>query len=381
MTDTNCSLTQQISMGRNIEKQVIQDQQFKEMDETDIGKSLLASLPNSPNQNNGSRPTSMVMKKAHTVFPAHLVAEAISTLHGLDLRWSGPITPQEMEYVKQYIFAKYPEYCNGLIVEEGDKIDLFNMCSNNGSNLEASMNDDKRRSSPKIITIKDSSSPSSFSSTNDLDGTQLEPSKLLETLSKKSSFEGNFMSIPEIQARNKALQNCGLKEDEYLVVFTPTCKEAMAMIGESYPFFRGNYYMTITSEKEDAIREFVTTKDSKVIAAPESWLDLRIKGSQLSQYFRRKNKYSPKGLFAYPAYVNGTSYSMHWISEAHRNSWHVLLDATELEPTKERLTLALHRPDFVICTVNNTHAHPSKIYCLLVRRKSFETAQSLATGS
>lgn len=32
------------------------------MDEIDIGKSLLASLPNSPNQNNGSRPTSMVMK-------------------------------------------------------------------------------------------------------------------------------------------------------------------------------------------------------------------------------------------------------------------------------------------------------------------------------
>ncbi|MFS7994621.1 putative molybdenum cofactor sulfurtransferase [Helianthus anomalus] len=368
-------------MGRNVEEQIILQQQSKEMDETDFGKSLLASLPNSPNQNNGSRPTSMVMKKAHTVFPAHLVAEAISTLHGLDLRWSGPITPQEMEYVKQYIFAKYPEYCNGLIVEEGDKIDLYNICSNNESTMEASISDDKRKYSPRVITIKDSSSPSSFSSISDLDGTQLAPSKLLEILNKKSSFEGNFMSIPEIQARNKALQNCGLQEDEYLVIFTPTCKEAMVMIGESYPFFRGNYYMTIINEKEDSIREFVTNKDSKVIAAPESWLDLRIKGSQLSQYFRRKNKYSPKGLFAYPAYVNGTSYSMHWISEAHRNSWHVLLDATELEPTKERLTLALHRPDFVICTVNNTHAQPSKINCLLVRRKSFETPQPLTSDS
>ncbi|KAK9060174.1 hypothetical protein SSX86_020878 [Deinandra increscens subsp. villosa] len=367
-------------MGRNVEEQVILQQKSKEMDETDIGKSLLASLPNSPSQSNGSRPTSMVMKKAHTVFPAHLVAEAISTLHGLDLRWSGPITPNEMEYVKQYIFAKYPEYCNGLIVEEGDKIDVYNLCSNE-SNFEASMSDDKRRYSPRVITIKDSSSPSSFSSISDLDGAQLAPSKLLEILNKKSSFEGTFMSIPEIQVRNKALQNCGLQEDEYLVLFTPTCKEAMVMIGESYPFFKGNNYMTIINENKDLIREFVTTKESKVIAAPESWLDLRIKGSQLSQYFRRKNKYSPKGLFAYPAYVNGTSYSMHWISEAHRNSWHVLLDATELEPTKERLTLALHRPDFVICTVNNTHAQPSKINCLLVRRKSFETAQPLTSGS
>lgn len=368
-------------MGRNPQEQVILQQQSK-MDEIEIAKSLVASLPNSPNQNNGSRPTSMVMKKAHTVFPAHLVAEAISTLHGLDLRWSGPITPQEMEYVKQYIFAKYPEYCNGLIVEEGDKIDLYNICSNDESSLEAStISDDKRKYSPRVITIKDSSSPSSFSPTNDLDGTQLEPSKLLEILNKKSSFQGNFMSIPEIQVRNKALQNCGLQDDEYLVLFTPTFKEAMVMIGESYPFFRGNYYMSVINEKEDSIREFVGTKDSKVVAAPESWLDLRIKGSQLSQYFRRKCKYSPKGLFAYPAYVNGTSYSMHWISEAHRNSWHVLLDATELEPTKERLTLALHRPDFVICTVDNTHAQPSKIICLLVRRKSFETTQPLVSDS
>lgn len=120
----------------------------KEMDESEIGKSLLDSLPNSPNQNNGSRPTSMVMKKAHTVFPAHLVAEAISTLHGLDLRWSGPITPQEMEYVKQYIFAKYPEYCNGLVLEEGDKIDLYNLCSKDESSLEANMSDEKKKVFP-----------------------------------------------------------------------------------------------------------------------------------------------------------------------------------------------------------------------------------------
>lgn len=368
-------------MGRNIEEQVTLQQQSKEMDEIATGKSLLASLPNSPNQNNGSRPSSMVMKKAHMVFPAHLVAEAISTLHGLDLRWSGPITPQEMEYVKQYIFAKYPEYCSGLIVDEGDKIDLYNLCTSDDSSLDASISDDKRRYSPRAITIKDSSSPSSFGSINELDGTQLQPSKLLEILNKKSSFQGNFMSIPEIQARNKALQICGLQEHDYLVLFVPTFKEAMVMIGESYPFFKGNYYMTVISDKEDSVRELVTTKDSKVIVAPESWLDLRIKGSQLSQYFRRKSKYSPKGLFAYPAYVNGTSYSMHWISEARRNSWHVLLDATELEPTKDRLTLTLHRPDFVICTVDNTHAQPSKINCLLVRRKSFETTQPLTGGS
>ena len=102
----------------------------------------------------------------------------------------------------------------------------------------------------------------------------------------------------------------------------------MGMIGESYPFFRGNYYMTIIGEENDTIREFAICKESKVIPMPETWLNLRIKGSQHSQFLRRKCKHIPKGLFSYPAIVNETRYSMQWISEAHRNSWHALLDAT-----------------------------------------------------
>lgn len=356
-------------MGRSAEEEIILDGESQIVIEADLGEQLLASIPKSPNQ---SRPTSMVMKKAHTVFPAHLIAEAISTLHNLDLRWSGPITPNEMQYVQQYIFAKYPEYCNGLVEDHGDnRIDLSSLCINDES---SDSTPDDKRITPRSSGTKESTSPSFTSNlSSDLDGTQLEPSKLLEILKEKTSFLGNFISIPEIQVRNRALQHCGLIENDYLVLFATTFREAMMMVGESYPFYRGNYYMTIIGEENDCIREFVTYKDSKVIPAPETWLDLRIKGSQLSQYFRRKSKNCPKGLFAYPADVNGTRYSMHWISEAHRNSWHVLLDATGLDVGKERLNLALHRPDFVMCTVDNTHAQPSKITCLLVRRKSFDT--------
>ncbi|KAF5952812.1 hypothetical protein HYC85_010756 [Camellia sinensis] len=354
-----------IIMGRNFEEQIALNEESKDVEEGEMGEQLLASAPKSPAQT--SRPSSMVFKKAHTVIPAHLIAEAISTLHGLDLRWSGPITLSEMQYVQQYVFAKYPEYSNGL-VEEADNIDLYTLCVNEESS-ETTQPDEK----PKNTGPRDSSSPSFNASLSDLDRTPLEPSRLLDILTKKSSFQGNFMSIPEIQVRNRALQQCGLNEDEYLVIFTPTLKEAMMMIGESYPFFRGNYYMTVIGEEHDFIREFVGYKDSKVVAAPETWLDLRIKGSQLSQYFRRKCKHSPKGLFSYPADVKGTRYSMHWISEAHRNLWHVLLDATRLDAEKDRLTLALHRPDFVACTVNNTHNQASKITCLLVRRRSFDT--------
>ncbi|PKA62053.1 molybdenum cofactor sulfurtransferase [Apostasia shenzhenica] len=352
-------------MGRNVEEEIVlhHNPEAKEEDGDEeptfnlIPKSLLPS----------TRPNSMVVKKVcpRQLIPAHIIAEAISTLHGLDLRWSGPITPGEMQYVEQYVLAKYPQYSHGLI-EESDKDDLYSIyCSH------AESPDSGRRRSP-LGTRDPSPSPSLGRSHPELDGAQLEPSRLLDILTKKSSFPGSFISIPEIQARNRTLQHCGLSDEEYLVLFVPSHKDAMMLVGESYPFFRYNYYMTVIGEDVDYVREFAAYKDSKVVAAPPEWLDLRIKGSQLSQQFRRKCKYNPKGLFAYPAARS----SMHWVSEARRNSWHVLLDATAIAVGQERLNLALHRPDFVLCTVDNTHAQPSKVTGLLVRRKSFDTSSS-----
>ena len=43
-------------------------------------------------------------------------------------------------------------------------------------------------------------------------------------------------------------------------------------MGESYPFFRSSYYMSILEEDGDCIRAFAAYKEAKVIAAPESWL-------------------------------------------------------------------------------------------------------------
>ncbi|KAJ6846285.1 uncharacterized protein M6B38_279580 [Iris pallida] len=309
-------------MGMNVEEHV------DLIPEAKVEQEMLKAIPKSllPNK----RPNSMVVKKVcpREFIPPHIVAEAISTLHGLDLRWSGPITPSEMQYVEQYVLAKYPQYSHGLI-DEADKNDLYAMYFNRNSAGGTSPDDpnDKRRS-PGGVNGAASSPSSTGSSHPDLDKTQLEPSRLLDILTKKSSFPGSFISIPEIQARNRVLRHCGLSDDDYLVLFVPGYKDAMMLVGESYPFFRYNCYMTAINEKADCVKEFAAYKESKVISAPEAWLDLRIKGSQLSQYFRRKCKHSPRGLFSYPAEVRGTRYSMHWVSEAHRNSWHVLLDAT-----------------------------------------------------
>ncbi|KAJ8772291.1 hypothetical protein K2173_027468 [Erythroxylum novogranatense] len=355
-------------MGRNTDEKIVSHAGSQGKMEGQRKKSLFASISKHPAES--CRPSSMVVKKAHTVIPAHIVAEAISTFRGLDLRWSGPITPTEMRYVEQYVLAKYPQYA-GLI---GEKIDLSTLCINEETSETAS---DDRRKSPRS-GLREASTPTFGSNLPDLDRTQLEPSRLLDILTEKSSFPGSFISIPEIQARNKVLKHCGLPDDEYLVLFTPTYKDAMMLVGESYPFFRGNFYLSIIGEELDYVREFATYKESKVIVAPETWLDLRIKGSQLSQYFRRKCKHSQKGLFSYPADVEGTRYSMHWVSEAHRNSWHVLLDATGLVAGQDRLNLTLHRPDFVLCSPDNTEANPSNITCLLVRKKSFDSTITVA---
>ncbi|KAG5249699.1 Pyridoxal phosphate-dependent transferases superfamily protein [Salix suchowensis] len=330
-----------------------------------------ASVSNSPTQN--SRPSSMVVKKANTLIPAHLVAEAISTIRGLDLRWSGPITHSEMQYVRQYVFAKYPQYCNGIVVDGDSTFDLTNLCIDEESSKTTPYS---KRGLPQSFGAREST-PKFSRSLSDLGKIQLEVSRLVDILNKKASFQGNFISIPEIQMQNRALKHCGLSEADYLVIFMPNYRDAMVIIGESYPFFRGNYYMTVIEEEKDMIREFAAGKESKVIPMPETWLDLRIKGSHLSQYFRRKCKQIPKGLFSYPATVNETRYSLHWISEARRNSWHVLLDATGFVFGEHRLPLALHLPDFVLCTLDNTHAQPSKITCLLVRKSSFDTSASL----
>ncbi|KAL5543899.1 hypothetical protein UlMin_007683 [Ulmus minor] len=360
-------------MGRNTEEEIPTNAGSKVIPEGQCKKSLFASI-HKPTTEDG-RPRSMVVKKAHTVIPAHIIAEAISTLHddGLGLRWSGPITPTEMEYVTEYVLAKYPQYA-GLV--EGEKFDLSSICINDESTEPLS---DDRRKSPRG-TPRDPSTPSSGSNLPELDRTQLEPSRLLDILTTRSSFPGSFISIPELQVRNKVLKHCGLPENEYLVLFTPSHIDAMKLVGESYPFFKGNTYMTILGE-EDSIKEYASFKESRVISAPETWLDLRIKGSHLSQYFRKKSKYKQKGLFSYPVAVKGTPYSLHWVSEGHRNSWHVLLDATELVIGKDPLNLILHRPDFVLCSLDNTPANPSTITCLLVRRKSFDTSTASSQGN
>ncbi|KAJ7514581.1 hypothetical protein O6H91_23G051900 [Diphasiastrum complanatum] len=289
-----------------------------------------------------------------------------------------------MRYVEQYVKARYPEYLGGSPRSEDNSV-TANLPS---LKEEQEFVDDPGSSKPlhleevkKRVNFSGSGYPSRDlsgcfgNSHSGLKKIQLEPSRLLDIFSRKSTSLDSFISIPEIHARNRVLKHCGVNEEDYLVVFTTGMREAMMLVGESYPFFRYNYYMSVLNDDMDLIKEFASYKDAKVISAPESWLDLRIAGSQLSQHFRKKGKHSPKGLFAYPVDIRGTRTSLHWVSEGQRNCWHVLLDASGLVLCEDQLNLILHKPDYVICTLSKVVGHPTSVTCLLVRRSSFESSQ------
>lgn len=315
----------------------------------------------------------MVAQASTFVIPPHIIAEAMSTLHGLDLRWSSPITPMEMNYVEQYVRARYPHIYDG----ELPAVSLSTVGEELETNEDGSCGSSIAQSS-KLWPGSEPSTPRDMSAVfgstlPETKRTQLEPSRLLDTLGKQLSSPNNSISIPEMHARNRVLKHCGLSEDDYFVVFTANSKEALILVGESYPFFRYNVYLTVLESKVDCIRDYAAYKDSKVLPAASDWLDLRKAGSQLSQQFRKKIKHSPKGLFAYTASMEGTRNSLHWVSEAQRNCWHVLLDASDLVLGEDQLNLTHHKPDFAVCTLPKVVGQPIKISCLLVRRSSFAT--------
>ncbi|GKD06457.1 hypothetical protein Tco_1181431, partial [Tanacetum coccineum] len=156
-----------------------------------------------------------------------------------------PFQDNRNRETKQYDYeAKYPEYSNAL-VEGKDKPDLYELCVKQEPSKPSPA---EKKKSPRGV--------------------------FRETF---GTYLGSFISMPEIQARNKVLNHCGLPDEEYLVLFTSSYRDAMMLVGESYPFFRGNNYMTVINEELDCIRAFAGYKESKIISAPETWLDLRIK--------------------------------------------------------------------------------------------------------
>lgn len=158
--------------------------------------------------------------------------------------------------------------------------------------------------------------------------------------------------------------------DEYLVIFTPNSTGALKLIGESYPFERGdNYLLTFDNHNSvNGIREFARAKGATVTYVPVIPPDLRADARELADGLELARP-GKNNLFAFPAQSNfsGVQHPLEWIAQAQARGWDVLLDAASFVPSN-RLDLSQWHPDFVDISFYKIFGYPTGVGCLLVRK-------------
>jgi molybdenum cofactor sulfurtransferase len=173
------------------------------------------------------------------------------------------------------------------------------------------------------------------------------------------------------RARESVLTFFRADPDEYVAIFTPNATGALRLVGEAYPFARGDRFL-LTFDNHNSvngIREFARARGAETIYVPSVPPDLRVDDGLVSRYLAELG--GTHRLFAFPAQSNfsGVQHPLDWIERAHAFGWDVLLDAAAYVPTN-RLDLARRRPDFVALSFYKMFGWPTGIGCLLARRES-----------
>ena len=178
-------------------------------------------------------------------------------------------------------------------------------------------------------------------------------------------------------ARAYVLQYFNADPAEYDVIFTANASGALKIVGEAYPFNKGDQYL-LTFDNHNSvngIREFAHSKGAQVTYIPLALPDMRVDEGMLGQ-FLEKARPGGNNLFAYPAQSNFSSvkHPLAWIEKAHAKGWDVLLDAAAFAPTNP-LDLAKWKPDFVPLSFYKIFGYPSGLGVLLVRRQALRKLQ------
>jgi molybdenum cofactor sulfurtransferase len=160
--------------------------------------------------------------------------------------------------------------------------------------------------------------------------------------------------------------------DDYHLVFTPNATGALKLVGESFPFSEASRFLA-TSDNHNSvngIREFARRAGSEITYCALTEGDLRLDPQQLSAELDRQPG-EAESLFAMPAQSNysGVKHDLHWVDEARRRGWRVLLDAAAFVPTN-RLDLQHVAPDFVSISFYKMFGYPAGIGALLVRKET-----------
>ena len=159
---------------------------------------------------------------------------------------------------------------------------------------------------------------------------------------------------------------------EYVVVFTANASHALKLVGESYPFERGDVFL-LTFDNHNSvngIREFDRLRGARTVYVPMAPPELRVDESLLDGQLALAR---PGGhnLFAYPAQSNfsGVQHPLDWIARAQARGFDVLLDAAAFVPTN-RLDLSEVHPDFVALSFYKLFGYPTGVGALIARRSA-----------
>ncbi|RKS73637.1 selenocysteine lyase/cysteine desulfurase [Actinomadura pelletieri DSM 43383] len=168
------------------------------------------------------------------------------------------------------------------------------------------------------------------------------------------------------RARTAILDFFNASPDEYAVVFTQNASGACRLVGEAYPFGRGDR-LVLTGDNHNSvngIREFARARGAEVAHVPVRGPELRVPGEEVRAALTGR-----RGLLVFPAQSNftGVQHPLDWIDEAHDHGYEVLLDAAAFVPAN-RLDLSRTRPDFVPVSWYKVFGYPTGVGCLVARR-------------
>jgi len=170
-------------------------------------------------------------------------------------------------------------------------------------------------------------------------------------------------------ARAAVLRFFRARPDEYVVIFTPNATGALRLVGEAYPFRRGDRFL-LTFDNHNSvngIREFARARGAETTYVPSVAPELRVAEALLPRYLTDVGG-EHHNLFAYPAQSNfsGVQHPLSWIALAHAHGWDVLLDAAAFVPTNE-LDLSRVKPDFVALSFYKMFGWPTGVGALIAR--------------
>jgi molybdenum cofactor sulfurtransferase len=172
------------------------------------------------------------------------------------------------------------------------------------------------------------------------------------------------------RARRAVLAFFNAAPADWEVVFTANASQALKLVGESYPFERGDQFL-LTFDNHNSvngIREFARAAGASATYVPIVLPDMRVDPQDLARGLELAR---PGGhnLFAYPAQSNfsGVQHPLDWIADARAKGWDVLLDAAAFTATN-RLDLTRWTPDFVVQSFYKLFGYPTGVGCLLARK-------------